>query len=267
MKNYNPLYYLLFVLMIFGAFASIAQNDYGITVLGLCALAFALVFLVQLISTFTKTEPADKMEVLELLGLMILAAILFMRVFYLRFAFVEVVFAVAGLSLISVYLIRLTQAWSDLRNKNFTLSLLMVFFFGSLIFYLVSMTVVPFMPSLAEPTGGLAFGLIVLFGIGSWLKQSILIDGEKVTGFTYLVRQKGQAVVLISLFLLFTAYMGLTKFGILPRMYSNEFPQAYFELVNQAERGEEKPVDGRYRHEVFKAQYDKFVERHVGVEE
>jgi len=48
----------------------------------------------------------------------------------------------------------------------------------------------------------------------------------------------------MTLFVLFTAYMGLTKFVILPKMYSDEYPQAYLELVKQAEGGTEKSVNG-----------------------
>jgi hypothetical protein len=36
----------------------------------------------------------------------------------------------------------------------------------------------------------------------------------------------------------------------------------YIELINQAETGKEKPVNGRYRHEIYKEQMDKFLARH-----
>jgi hypothetical protein len=44
-------------------------------------------------------------------------------------------------------------------------------------------------------------------------------------------------------------------------MYTDEYPQAYFELVKQAESGKEKPVNGKYKHEEFKDMYDRFVSR------
>jgi hypothetical protein len=66
----------------------------------------------------------------------------------------------------------------------------------------------------------------------------------------------------MTLFVLFTAYMGLTKFDILPKMYSDEYPQAYLDLVKQAEAGGEKPVNGKYKHEEFKELYDQFVILH-----
>jgi hypothetical protein len=57
--------------------------------------------------------------------------------------------------------------------------------------------------------------------------------------------------------------MGLTRIGVLPSMYSDEYPQAYFKLVNKAETGKEKPVNGKYRHQEFKEKYDDFLERNI----
>jgi hypothetical protein len=44
-------------------------------------------------------------------------------------------------------------------------------------------------------------------------------------------------------------------------MYTDEYPQAYFELVKQAEAGTEGSVEGKFNHEEFKEMYDRFVSR------
>ena len=141
------------------------------------------------------------------------------------------------------------------------LAILVILFYGSIILYVVSMVTVPLLPQLAEPTGGTAFALLLSFLFLSIWKQDIMLEGEKVTGFSYVLKFKDRSVVLLTLFVLFTAYMGLTKIDVLPKMYSDEYPQAYFELVKQAEAGEEKPVNGKYKHEEFKEMYDRFVSR------
>jgi len=33
-------------------------------------------------------------------------------------------------------------------------------------------------------------------------------------------------------------------------------------VINQAETGKEKPVNGKYRHEIYKEQMDKFLAKH-----
>jgi hypothetical protein len=58
-------------------------------------------------------------------------------------------------------------------------------------------------------------------------------------------------------------YFGLSGTGILPKLYSNKFPQAYFEMVNNAETGKEKPVNGEFKYQEFKKSYDQFVEKNL----
>ena len=52
MKSYNTIFYLLFVLLIMGAFASMAQNNYGMKILAGVAVAFGIVFLIRFLESF-----------------------------------------------------------------------------------------------------------------------------------------------------------------------------------------------------------------------
>lgn len=85
-------------------------------------------------------------------------------------------------------------------------------------------------------------------------------ESDKATSISVIVGNKDRSIILMSLFLLFTVYMGLSKVEVLPKMYSDEFPQAYFELVNTAEMGQGEAVDGKYKHEEFKEKFEKFFE-------
>ncbi|MDH4058366.1 MAG: hypothetical protein OEU76_06355, partial [Cyclobacteriaceae bacterium] len=105
--------------------------------------------------------------------------------------------------------------------------------------------------------------LILFVGLSLASKQ-FMIDGEKISSIRFVSRFRDRSVLLITLFLIFTAYMGLTKIEILPKMYSDEFPQVYFKMVNDAEMGKEEPIDGKYKHERFKEKYDEFVSRQSG---
>lgn len=260
MNKYNPLYYLLVVLLIMGGFASMAQNDYGMKILGLVAAAFSLLFILQFIQFLQKKSKL--VELMELGSLSILSIILAMRVYYVRFEFVEVVFGVAGMLLIIAYSLKLLNSWRAISNQSRVLAILVILFHSSIILYVVSMVTVPFIPQLAEPAGGTAFALLLAFIFISILKREIMLEGEKVSGLSYVLKFKDRSIVLLTLFVLFTAYMGLTKIEILPKMYSDEYPQAYLELVKQAEAGAEKPVNGKYKHEEFKEMYDLFNGRH-----
>jgi hypothetical protein len=246
-----------------GAFASMAQNDYGIFILGAVAGLFSFLFLLQLIQLLQEKGKTSFIDLIELISLVILSSVLAMRVFYIRFQFVEIVFGLAGLMLIGVYIRKLLHAWKILGVKSQTLAWLVSLFYGCIILYVFSMTIVPFVPQLAEPSGGAAFALLIFFIVISVMKKSMIVEGEKTSSLKYVTRFKDRSVLLILLFLLFTGYMGLTKIGALPKMYSDEFPQVYFDLVNQAESGKEKPVNGKYKHDEFKEVYDRFVERNI----
>lgn len=261
MRTHTTYYYLLFVLLIMGAFASMAQNDYGVAIVGVVAALFGLLFIIQLLFRLRQKNKKGIIDSLELISLAALSVILAMRVFYLRFQFIEMVFGLAGLILIAVYIQKLMQSWQSLKDKGRTLAILIVLFHSSIVLYVTSMVTVPFLPGMAEPSGGLAFALLISFVVISVVKKDIMVAGEKVSGLKYVATFKDRSVLLLALFVLFTAYMGLTKVGVLPKMYSDEFPQAYFELVNQAETGKEKPVNGKFKHEEFKEKYDRFVER------
>lgn len=78
---------------------------------------------------------------------------------------------------------------------------------------------------------------------------------------TIIANFKDHSLLLMSLFVAFFLYFSLTGLDVLPKLYSDDFPQAYFDLVNKAETGGEIPVNGKYRHEEFKAMYDAFVNR------
>ena len=268
MKRYYTLFYLLFVLLIMGAFAAMAQNDYGLTILGIVAFVFSGVFFIELIS-ISMTKKTDEVEFdlsyfLEMASLGLLSGILAMRVFYIHFSFVEQIFGVAGLVLIIVYVLKAIRSYRMNRAKSNLMALLVLLFHSSIVFYIASMISVAFFPALSEPAGGVAFAFLLLFIVMNFVRKKIMIGGEKVSAFTFVSRFKDSSVVLMILFFMFTGFMGLTKIEVLPKMYSDEFPQVYFKMVNAAETGKEDPIDGKYRHEEFKEKYDEFVNRHSG---
>lgn len=258
MKRFITIYYLLFVLLILGAFASMAQNDYGNTILGGVAIAFAALFGFQSFTSFSHKENSERIDRLELLSLTILAGILSLRVFYIHFQWVETIYGFAGLLLIVVQFRKLLANWQWYSAHNKTLAYLTIIFRASIILYLFSMTIVPFVYMLSEPAGEAAFALMIVFVTASYMRRGLMINGERVSGFKAVIEWKDHSLMLMALFLLFTAYMGLTKVNAIPKMYSDELPQAYFELVKQVEG--QKSLNSTTKPEAFKKAYEQFVE-------
>lgn len=261
-KKYTTLYYLLFVMLIMGAFASMAQNDYGMTILGIVAASFSVLFFVQLVSVFLKRDRYAA-QLAELVCLFVLSAIITLRVFYIRFEFVEYVFALAGIVLIIVYIQKMIKGYVVAKAENKTLAILVIIFYSSVSLYLISMISAPFMSVVSEPVGVAAFALIVIAMMGNLVLGNMLIDNEKTTSYRFILTLRDRSMVLVVLFLLFTSYMAFTKVELVPALYSDEFPQSYYKLLNEAETGNEVAVDGKFKHEVFKEHYDAFIERHA----
>jgi hypothetical protein len=263
MSRYNPYYYILFVLIILSAFASMAQNYYGIKILGTAALAFGLIFLLQLREDLKSKHLNKWVVIAELTGLTVISIILCLRIFFIRFPFVEFIFGVSGLLVIISYVVRIIDVWKKIRLKSFVLTMLLISFLASITSYTISMTIVPFYPLIADPFGVAGFILFIAFVVGGFMQKHIILNGDRITVFSYIAKIRDRSIVLLALFILFTSYIGLTKYDIIPTMYSDQYPQAYFELVTKTETGAENTKQGKNNHEEFKAQYDKFIERHI----
>lgn len=263
MKSYNTIYYLLFVLLIMGAFAAMAQNSYGFRILGGVALAFGLIFLYQFFENLLKQEKKETITLVELISLSVLSFIFSLRIFLIRVPFAEWLFELAGILLILVYLRKFVQSFNRLKSGNKSLALLILVFHLSLILFLLSLILAPFALQVSEYMAIVAFFLLAGFLITSFLNKQFFIEGENTSAFKVISLFKDRSVILISLFFIVTLFTGFSRIGVLPKLYSDQFPQAYFKLVNNAESGKEKPVNGKYQHEEFKAKYDQFVERNI----
>jgi len=263
MRKYVTIYYLLCVVLILGAFAAMAQNGYGLVILGIVASAFAIVFLTQLVAYLEKhRDNRDFLIIQEHVSLILISTILSLRIFYIRFMFVEEIFIISGILLALVFSVRLVRNYNSLILKNRIMAWSVLLFHTSIILYAVSMALAPLYPPLSEPAGILAFLALIAFTISGIINKNILVDGENQTIFNFVNQFRDHSIVLIAVFLIFTGYMGLTKFGVVPRMYTDEYPQAYFQLVNKADEGLEDLENGKYKHEDFKEMYDRFVDRH-----
>ena len=118
MKKHNPIYYLLFILLIMGAFASMAQNSYGLKIMGGVAFAFGLVFIIEFVSVLRKEEKADVFTLVEMACLFLLSIIFGLRIFYIRFPYIELIFGMAAILLALVYLRKMTLRFRESQAKK-----------------------------------------------------------------------------------------------------------------------------------------------------
>ena len=108
MKRYATVYYLLFVLLVMGAFASMAQNAYGLKICGIACLGFALTFLHEMF--FTPRQSDDQLVSLwifyvELIFLSVIALVFLFRNFSIDLPFSDTLLTVSLTVLLLVSLI------------------------------------------------------------------------------------------------------------------------------------------------------------------
>ena len=182
-----------------------------------------------------------------------------MRIFYIHFIYVELLFAVTAGLLMLVYLSKMLARYRHFQTRNKKLAIQVLVFHLSIILFLISLALVPFAATTAEYSGIGSFVLLVLFLVAGFLQKGLLAEGEKISAFGMVRKFKDHSIVIISMIIMFSFYVGFNKIGILPGIYSDEYPRAYFKLVDNAATGKEKTVDGLYRHEAFKEKYDEFI--------
>lgn len=261
MKRLNAIYLFLFLLLVMGAFASMAQNSYGLKIMGGVAFVFALLFLSEFITTLRSKEKEDLFTITEPVCLFVLSFVFGLRVFYIHFNYVELLFGIAAFLLAVIYLRKMMYRYRKFEKGNWILSMFVIIFHLSIVLFLISLALVPFSPQIAEATGIGSFVLFLIFIIAGVLKKNLLVEGEPVSAFQIVRKYKDHSIIIITMIIMFSFYIGFNRIGILPGIYSDEYPKAYFELVNKATTGKEKSVDGEFKHEKFKEKYDQFVKR------
>jgi hypothetical protein len=266
MKKYTPIYYLLFILLVMGAFASMAQNSYGLKVMGAVSFIFALVFIMEFIAEICKNESKDVFRLIETACLFLIAFIFGLRIFYIYFPYVEWLFGAAAILLMLVYGRKMIIRFQHFWPKNNLLAILVLVFHLGIILFLISLATVPFAPKLSIYAGVLAFALLIVFIFVAVFKRKFLVEGENVSAFKIAMFFKDHSIIIVSLFVLFSLYVGFNRIGMLPGIYSDEFPRAYFELVDKAGSRKEKPVDGRYKYDEFMEKYEQFL-KHNKIED
>ncbi|HSU27237.1 MAG TPA: hypothetical protein VLJ68_02570 [Chitinophagaceae bacterium] len=261
MRKYNALYFLLFILLVMGAFASMAQNSYGLKIMGGVAWAFGLIFLAEMITIWRRKVKMDPFVFGELTALFIFAIIFGCRIFYIHFPYIEWLFAAAGAFLVFFYARKLFIRCRRLYKRNLRLALLGLIFHLSIVFFLVSLVLIPFAGKKSEWSGMAGFALLLIFMLGALIKRNDLVEGEKTTAVQMVTGYRDHSIILASIFLLFSLYAISSRAGLLPPIYSDEYPQSYFDLVNKASTGKEKSVDGKYQYQRYMEKYNQFLKR------
>lgn len=256
MKKRIVFHYLLFLIIIYGAFASMAQNNYGLSIISVSCFLFALSLIIEVVQNY---KISDLIKLIELFSLSILFVLFGLRAAYIHFLYVEWLLMLTCALLIIIYALYSLEKTKKVGSDNKRGRNLILAYYISLIGFTLSIVISMIAPSLAEPLGALATAFLGFVFLGLYLGKTLIIDGVEVKTSDYLRKQAGHSILLMTSYLLISLYSGLNLIGVLPGLYTDKLPQAYIKLINDAETGKESAVDGVYKHEIYKEAYDKFL--------
>ncbi len=267
MRIAKILQFILVALITIGVFASMARNSYGFTLMGTACLGLALLYITQLvgrlIADYSTLERKELVELLEMFLLAILLLSFGMRAFYIRPPYIDFIFILLCGLLMATYLIVGMELFDAAKKESLGLARNVGFFYLAILLFLLSLGT-----RIISPFGSVLIGVLgtmaaVLFLIPLVRQKQYDFSGKSTTLFQFTVAAKNKAGLLFLFFIFSGIYIGLSNFNVIPAIENAENPRTYIELINQAERRGEQPVNGKYKHEAYKEAMDKFTQRHV----
>jgi len=266
MKKYNPLYYLLFVLIITGAFSSMALNTYGMKLIGFSCLGFALTFFHEVVFGIRKREDLEpwnrKTLSLELILLTVLSVLFFLRSLLISFPFAEEVFILSVILIIGNYIYiaqkSVVKLWSIHKVPAYGL----IFYFVSLVLFSVTFIVGILFPDRGAVMAVLGFILLGVYLVVGLMYRRMIISGEDYSLFTYTLNLKNKTTIAFVAIIMIFSFYTFRDADLIPGMYSGDTPTGYLRLIQEAESDQVDQEIKVNRYVEFKSQYEQFIEKY-----
>jgi len=244
------------LLLVMGAFASMALNSYGILLMSYVALGFGLVFLFELLLLLPKEEEMTRfykaslaMELMALSGLCLL--------YFLRGISVEIPYSFSLMLILytllfAVNVYHLLRAWHYAKATPMKVKGSIVVYFAALLFYIAS----NYLPiNFIWIAIMLALVLQLAFVVFGWWKGRVIINGEETSAWKKVIQFRNKSGIQLIFFTLASLYFILNSANLLPPLYNGSLPNGYSNVRDQWQKDKTKtdPAD-------FEEAYKKFLE-------
>jgi len=266
MRKYNPIYYLLFVLIITGAFSSMALNTYGMKLIGFSCLGFAVTFLHEFLFGTKKRKDLEswnrKALRIELILLAILSVLFFLRSLLISFPYAEEIFILTVVLMVVYYLYIGRQAYQALSKINKTSAIGLLFYFASLILFSVTFIIGILFPDsgiIMAITGFILIGIYLVLGITN---RKMIIEGEDYSLFSYTLNLKNKTTIAFVAIIMIFSFYTFRDANLIPGMYSGDTPTGYLRLIQEAESGQQDQQAREEKYLEFKSRYEQFIKKY-----
>jgi hypothetical protein len=267
MKKYSTIYYLLFVVVVMGAFASMAQNSYGLKLIGIACFGFFLTFLHEIF--FSQLNSANErvpswISYTELVVVSVTALIFLARNLSIDIAFINSLWIGSLILLMVVFSFHGVNHFREARAINEGWGIVSVFYYSAVILFVMAWMsdALGFLNSLLFVIGSVT--ALLGFLVSARLMLSNKNDGENLSIWEYFGDFKNKSAILLITCLLVYGYNVLYSADVLPSLYHGNLPPGYHELVEDGEQSDDPAIREKSRE--FKAAYDKFVSKYAAKE-
>jgi hypothetical protein len=245
-----------------GAFASMAQNAYGLKICGIACLGFALTFLHEFFYSPSK-EGQEKvslwMRSIELLSLTVIALIFLFKSFSITFLYSDLILTI---SLAVLFLLFSYQTIIQLKialSYQAMLVYVMACYYGAVLFFVLSLLSGILLPIAATSLAVVAVLLVVVYVGLTLIFKEYRVSDEAVSIWQYTRQMKNKSAIVLISCLLISGYSLLYSTGVLPSFYYDT-PKGYQELVKMSNTLTN--VDDKEKPREFKERYEDFVRKH-----
>ena len=260
MRRYITIYYLLFVLIIMGAFASMAQNAYGLRICGVACVGFALAFLHEILFLPRAGDDVIRgwMINAELVFLSVIAIVFVCRNYAVELSFSEILllFSLSGLLLLYSY-----HALLHVRKARNQMELFypLIFYYGAVLLFVLSFLTSAVYPRATTILAVAAIVMISIFAVVALVFKRPVPDSDGMTIWSYLRGLKNKSSILLIASILVSGYSLLYSVGILPSFYYGT-PKGYQDLVKLSAARTDNATKEKSRE--FIERYDAFVRKY-----
>lgn len=230
------LYCVLVLLLVMGAFASMAINGYGMLIMCYASLGLCVTFIVELLDVVRRQDltPSEKrvagIELAALSSICLLLALQGLSI-NVPFAAALIPILLAVLALIALYnlfVIRATLMDAPLKVRAGVFA-----YFGSLLLLIAASYMFGLTDRVAVVATLLALALIVVFFVLSGRRNLTIVGGENTNPWRIIWYAKNKSAVLLIGLGLMTSYFTLRTLDILPPLYFGSMPNGYSKLVRE----------------------------------
>jgi hypothetical protein len=231
-------YYVLLLLVVMGAFASMALNSYGTMLMSYAVLAFSLLFLYELFVLLREKsiDSGDK----KIFGSELAALCALCILYFLGGMAIEIPYERVLVSLLPVILLGLNcyflfKTWTSVSNNPVKLKAAIAVYFAALFLAWGASYLFFFQNFLGLYFTFAAFLCLTIFIVIGWWKGAVIVNGEETNAMRVVTRFQNKSSIQLIGIALIVAYYSLRTLDILPPLYLGSMPSGYANVVRQSE--------------------------------